>query len=102
MHDGSRIGLVLHPVRDCGGAATQVAAWTTTHDVELVAGRDGRDVVTVIPDDTVGKRGARVRITMRDGTQVDHVLLAPPFIVGADQIGEIVDRLGSAIDDALA
>ena len=38
MHDGSRIGLVLHPVRDCGGAAAQVAAWTSTHGVELVAG----------------------------------------------------------------
>jgi adenosylmethionine-8-amino-7-oxononanoate aminotransferase len=37
-----------------------------------------------------------------DGQRGDHVLLAPPFIVTADQIGEIVDRLGSAIDDALA
>ena len=37
-----------------------------------------------------------------DGARGDHVLLAPPFIVTADQIGEIVDRLGSAIDDALA
>ena len=37
-----------------------------------------------------------------DGTRGDHVLLAPPFIVTADQVGEIVDRLGSAIDDALA
>ncbi|WP_299956346.1 NAD(+)/NADH kinase [uncultured Modestobacter sp.] len=37
MHDGSRIGLVLHPHRDCGGAAAQVLAWTTTHGVELVA-----------------------------------------------------------------
>src|SRR5215204_6665450 len=36
-----------------------------------------------------------------DGTQGDHVLLAPPFIVTEDQIGEIVDRLGSALDDAL-
>ena len=36
-----------------------------------------------------------------DGQRGDHVLLAPPFIVTADQIGEIVDRLGSAIDDAL-
>jgi NAD+ kinase len=40
VHDGSRIGLVLHPRRDCGGAAAQVAAWTTTHDVELVAGAE--------------------------------------------------------------
>src|SRR5262249_4117481 len=37
-----------------------------------------------------------------DGTLGDHVLLAPPFIVTSDQIGEIVDRLGSAIDDTLA
>jgi NAD+ kinase len=38
VHDGSRIGLVLHPRRDCGSAAAQVAAWTSTHGVELVAG----------------------------------------------------------------
>ncbi len=37
-----------------------------------------------------------------DGVRGDHVLLAPPFIVTPDQIEEIVDRLGSAIDDALA
>ena len=37
-----------------------------------------------------------------DGTRGDHVLLAPPFIVTEDQIGEIVDRLGSAVDEALA
>jgi NAD+ kinase len=32
-----RIGLVLHPRRDCSGAVGQVAAWTATHGVELVA-----------------------------------------------------------------
>ncbi|CAN5691786.1 hypothetical protein BH10PSE6_BH10PSE6_27390 [soil metagenome] len=37
-----------------------------------------------------------------DGQRGDHILLAPPFIVTADQIDEIVDRLGSAVDDALA
>jgi NAD+ kinase len=37
VHEGKRIGLVVHPHRDCSGAAEQVAAWTTTHDVELVA-----------------------------------------------------------------
>jgi adenosylmethionine-8-amino-7-oxononanoate aminotransferase len=36
-----------------------------------------------------------------DGQRGDHVLLAPPFIVTAPQIDEIVDRLGSAIDDVL-
>ena len=28
----------------------------------------------------------------------EHVLLAPPFIVGEDEIGAIVDRLAAAID----
>jgi NAD+ kinase len=37
VHQGGRIGLVLHPRRDCGAAAAQVAAWTTTHGVELIA-----------------------------------------------------------------
>jgi adenosylmethionine-8-amino-7-oxononanoate aminotransferase len=37
-----------------------------------------------------------------DGQRGDHVLLAPPFIVTVGQIDEIVDRLGSAVDDALS
>ncbi|MDH5410313.1 MAG: aspartate aminotransferase family protein [Alphaproteobacteria bacterium] len=36
-----------------------------------------------------------------DGLQGDHVLLAPPFIVTPDQIGEIADRLAGAIDAAI-
>jgi adenosylmethionine-8-amino-7-oxononanoate aminotransferase len=36
-----------------------------------------------------------------DGVQGDHVLLAPPFIVEAAQVDEIVDRLGRALDAAL-
>ena len=37
-----------------------------------------------------------------DGTRGDHVLLAPPFIVGATTIETIVERLGEAIDAATA
>ena len=37
MRNSSRIGLVLHPSRDCSGAAGQVAAWTSAHGVDLVA-----------------------------------------------------------------
>ena len=36
-----------------------------------------------------------------DGARGDHVLLAPPFIVNAGQIDEIVVRLGEALDAAL-
>jgi adenosylmethionine-8-amino-7-oxononanoate aminotransferase len=37
-----------------------------------------------------------------DGRTGDHVLLAPPFIVTDEQIGAIVERLGAAVDAALA
>jgi adenosylmethionine-8-amino-7-oxononanoate aminotransferase len=36
-----------------------------------------------------------------DGTRGDHVLLAPPFIIGAEQVEEIVDKLEGAIAAAL-
>ena len=37
-----------------------------------------------------------------DGRLGDHVLLAPPYIITPDEIGELVDKLGLAIDAALA
>ena len=37
----------------------------------------------------------------RDGRLGDHVLLAPPFIISEAQIGELVDKLCSAIEASL-
>ena len=37
-----------------------------------------------------------------DGRQGDHVLLAPPFIIEDDHIGEIVDKLDQALQASLA
>ena len=37
-----------------------------------------------------------------DGRRGDHILLAPPFIIATEQIGELVDKLSAAIDAALA
>jgi adenosylmethionine-8-amino-7-oxononanoate aminotransferase len=37
-----------------------------------------------------------------DGRHGDHVLLAPPFILTEDQVGELVDKLANALDVALA
>ena len=36
-----------------------------------------------------------------DGVQGDHVLLAPPFIVGEEQLDELVGKLGIALEAAL-
>jgi adenosylmethionine-8-amino-7-oxononanoate aminotransferase len=37
-----------------------------------------------------------------DGRRGDHILLAPPFIIEGAQVAEIVERLGDAVDAALA
>jgi adenosylmethionine-8-amino-7-oxononanoate aminotransferase len=37
-----------------------------------------------------------------DGQRGDHILLAPPFIVSAPELSEIVTRLAEAVDAALA
>ncbi len=37
-----------------------------------------------------------------DGRLGDHVLLAPPFIISAAEIAELVDKLAGAIDGAIA
>ncbi len=37
-----------------------------------------------------------------DGVSGDHVLLAPPFIISDEQIGELVDKLSRTIDEVIA
>ncbi len=77
--------------------------------LELVADRDGKT-----PFDPDLKLHARVKAAALeeglicypaggtvDGARGDHVLLAPPYIVTEAEIGEIVDRLGRAIDRAI-
>ncbi|MGB0626657.1 MAG: aspartate aminotransferase family protein [Alphaproteobacteria bacterium] len=78
--------------------------------LELVADR-----TTKAPFDPARKLHARVKAEAMsrglmcypaggtiDGTRGDHILLAPPFIVGAEEIDMIVERLGEAIDAAIA
>ncbi|MBW7961074.1 aspartate aminotransferase family protein [Bradyrhizobium sp. BR 10261] len=36
-----------------------------------------------------------------DGVRGDHVLLAPPYIASADEIDQIVDKLGTSVDNVL-
>jgi adenosylmethionine-8-amino-7-oxononanoate aminotransferase len=37
-----------------------------------------------------------------DGVEGDHILLAPPFIVGPSEVDTIVERLDASLDAALA
>jgi adenosylmethionine-8-amino-7-oxononanoate aminotransferase len=78
--------------------------------VELVADRASKE-----PFDPRHKLHARVKAeSMKrglmvypmggtiDGKRGDHVLLAPPFIVDGEAIDTIVERLGDAVDAAIA
>lgn len=78
--------------------------------VELVADRE-----TKVPFDPARKLYAQIKTRAMeaglicypmggtiDGQRGDHILLAPPFIISPDQIGELVDKLSHAIDGALA
>ena len=78
--------------------------------IELVADRDSKT-----PFDPSRKIAARIKAAAFeeglicypmsgtiDGKNGDHVLLAPPFIIEDGQIGELVDKLGRAIETVLA
>jgi adenosylmethionine-8-amino-7-oxononanoate aminotransferase len=78
--------------------------------IELV-----RDRATKAPFDPAQKLHARVKREAMarglmvypmggtiDGRQGDHVLLAPPFIIGEDELSLAVERLHGAIDAAVA
>ena len=78
--------------------------------LELVADRDSK-----APFDPALKLHARVKSAAMeeglicypmggtiDGARGDHILLAPPFILSSDQIGELTGKLARAVDRALA
>ncbi|MFO8125387.1 aspartate aminotransferase family protein [Yoonia sp.] len=78
--------------------------------IELVADRESKT-----PFDAARKLHARIKAEAFaaglicypmggtvDGVSGDHVLLAPPFIIEDDQIGELVEKLDMAIHRALA
>ena len=77
--------------------------------VELVADRESKE-----PFDPSRKIAAKIKSAAFqaglicypmsgtiDGQHGDHVLLAPPFIISDDQIGELVDKLSGAVETAL-
>jgi NAD+ kinase len=69
----SRLALVLHPRRDCAGAVGQVAAWTSSHDVELLASADdvtrlGLSGVTAVSPEELAASADAVIALGGDGT----------------------------------
>jgi adenosylmethionine-8-amino-7-oxononanoate aminotransferase len=77
--------------------------------IELVADRASKE-----PFDPALKLNARVKAAAMahglacypsggtvDGLRGDHILLAPPYIISPEEIEQLVDRLGTAIDASI-
>jgi NAD+ kinase len=106
-----RIGLVLHPRRDCAPAIGQVAAWTSTHGVELVAAADDvtrlgvAGVTPVSPEELATTSDALIALG-GDGTLLGAMRLVaarpvPVLGVNFGRLGFLAEVEGSELEAAL-
>ncbi|KQS60005.1 hypothetical protein ASG36_03050 [Geodermatophilus sp. Leaf369] len=112
MHASGRIGLVLHPRRDCSTAARQVAAWTSTHDVDLVAAepdvaRLGVEGVRPVALAELADECDGLIALGGDGTLLGAMRLVvdrpvPVLGVNLGRLGFLAEVEGRELDDALA
>jgi NAD+ kinase len=111
VQGAGRIGLVLHPRRDCSGAAAQVAAWTTTHGVDLVAAvadvsrLDLRGVRPVATEELASGCDAIIALG-GDGTLLGAMRLVyrrpvPVLGVNFGRLGFLAEVEGGELDAAL-
>jgi NAD+ kinase len=106
-----RIGLVLHPRKDCSSAVGQVSAWTTSHGVELVAAprdvaRLGVDGVTALPEQELAGSCDGLIALGGDGTLLGAMRLVaarpvPVLGVNLGRLGFLAEVEGAELDAAL-
>ena len=107
----ARIGLVLHPRRDCSAAIGQVAAWTSTHGVELIAAADDvarlgvAGVTAVTPEELAASSQALIALG-GDGTLLGAMRLVadrpvPVLGVNLGRLGFLAEVEGPELDAAL-
>jgi NAD+ kinase len=108
----TRIGLVLHPGRDCSPAVGQVAAWTSSHGVELVASTDDvtrlglRGPIAVTVDDLASSCDGIIALG-GDGTLLGAMRLVshrpvPVLGVNFGNLGFLAEVEGADLDAALS
>jgi NAD+ kinase len=105
------MGLVLHPRRDCSGAVGQVASWTATHGVALLAADDDvarlglRGVTPVTRDELAAGSDALIALG-GDGTLLGAMRLVadrpvPVLGVNLGRLGFLAEVEGRDLDAAL-
>ncbi|MEU2349510.1 NAD(+)/NADH kinase [Modestobacter sp. NPDC049651] len=111
MRNSSRIGLVLHPSRDCSGAAGQVAAWTSAHGVDLVAAAEdvarlGLRGVRPVDVEELSAGSDAIIALGGDGTLLGAMRLVwrqpvPVLGVNFGRLGFLAEVEGQELDSAL-
>jgi NAD+ kinase len=107
----TRIGLVLHPRRDCSPAVGQVVAWTSSHGVELVASTDDvlrlavPGLTPVSVEDLAGSCDGIIALG-GDGTLLGAMRLVggrpvPVLGVNFGNLGFLAEVEGADLDSAL-
>src|SRR3954471_10219953 len=106
------MGLVLHPRRDCSPAIGQVAAWTSTHGVQLIAAADdvarlGVPGVTAVSVEELATTSDAVIALGGDGTLLGAMRLVaarpvPVLGVNFGRLGFLAEVEGPELDAALA
>src|SRR4051794_10486112 len=105
----TRMGLVLHPRRDCSPAVGQGAAWTSTHHVELVASVDdvtrlGLPGLTAISVEELAGTTDGIIALGGDGTLLGAMRLVsgrpvPVLGVNFGTLGFLAEVEGADLDD---
>ena len=106
-----RIGLVLHPRKDCSPAVARVAAWTSTHGVELRAAADDvarlglEGVVPVSVEELAASSDGLIALG-GDGTLLGAMRLVaerpvPVLGVNLGRLGFLAEVEGPELDAAL-
>src|SRR3954454_10078860 len=108
----TRIGLVLHPGRDCSPSVGQVLAWTASHGVELVASTDdvtrlGVDGLVPVPVEELAASCDGIIALGGDGTLLGAMRLVgrrpvPVLGVNFGNLGFLAEVEGAELDAALS
>jgi NAD+ kinase len=105
------MGLVLHPRRDCSGAVGQVASWTATHGVALLAAEDdvarlGLRGITAVSREELAATSDSLIALGGDGTLLGAMRLVaarpvPVLGVNLGRLGFLAEVEGRDLDAAL-
>jgi len=108
----ARVGLVLHPRRDCSPAVGMVAAWMSAHRVELTASADdvtrlGTPSVTPVSVAELAGTCDGIIALGGDGTLLGAMRLVaerpvPVLGVNFGNLGFLAEVEGAGLDEALA